>query len=114
MKIIISIIIGLILHFSGYAQEKNQCQIKFEHSVSKVESSDLFEISLLMTNGNGRFEVKLFDIKNNRMLSSYLFKSQDGLTQTVFKNLNKGTYLIGINQGECRQTIGGINGFKVE
>ena len=48
------------------------------------------------------------------MVNTYSFDTKNGISQSIIKGINKGVYLIGISQGSCHQTLGGINGFKVE
>jgi hypothetical protein len=114
MKYILSITIGLLLHFSGFAQANVDCKIEFESSFSQQISGGLYQIDLELKEGNGKFEISLFDMVDNKLVTTGTFESEKGHLQTVFNNLEKGNYLIGINQGDCRQTIGGIRGIKIE
>lgn len=114
MKFIFIGVFSVLFHFVAYSQESNSCQLEFEYSISNTEDANLFDINLNLKNGKGRYEVKLFDMVKNSMVKTYSFDRKNGTSQTIIKGINKGVYLIGISQGNCHQTIGGINGFKVE
>jgi hypothetical protein len=94
-----------------------QCKIAHEIKAEPASDNILGKIQISLLDFSGKADIRLYDIMDQRvpLIAEKKNVAVNGAKTTfLFDGLKPTTYIIQVSWGGCKQTLGGLEGIKID